>query len=381
MIASISLSDLPKGFDLIADGHLHWNGIEKLQGCKFLLTGSTIITQMKKLESENKKSISIFDSKTKEIEFLPLPVQRKMFYEKIKFENATQQQIIGAIEAKLSEFVFEKTSLKPLVRLKLCGSLAKGIANSDINLAETEKKFSEKAILSISREFESESFKTKIAQLREMQKTKKSISELGFELLEKNLEETGFGKEINARQLLELLEQGENEKAIALLEKQAPREPVFDEVASAVKEAVIKEKAREAAAKKAEKVLTMAKVGKSLRSLAANSGLKLEETGPFSRSRNFVPKIGISEEIVTKAFLLAEGAPLADKVYSAGDDAFVFRLKERKEIDAEAFEKEKELLRAKLLEKRREEVFQKWIEDTKGKASLEYNEDLINLRG
>jgi len=168
---------------------------------------------------------------------------------------------------------------------------------------------------------------------------------------------------------------------ITLLEKQAPREPVFDEVASAVKGAVIKEKAREAAAKKAEEVLAMAKGGKSLRSLAANSGLKLEETGPFSRSRNFVPKIGISEEIVAKAFLLTEGAPLADKVYLAGDDAFVFRLKERKEIDAEAFEKEKELLRAKLLEKRREEVFQKWIEDTKGKASLEYNEDLINLRG
>ena len=101
----------------------------------------------------------------------------------------------------------------------------------------------------------------------------------------------------------------------------------------------------------------------------------------MSRSRNFVPKIGISEEIVAGAFLLTAGAPLADKVYSVGGDAFIFRLKERKEIDAGAFEKEKELLRAKLLEKRREEVFQKWLEDAKNKASLEYHEDLLNLRG
>jgi hypothetical protein len=77
----------------------------------------------------------------------------------------------------------------------------------------------------------------------------------------------------------------------------------------------------------------------------------------------------------------AAGAPLADKVYSVGGDAFIFRLKERKEIDAGVFEKEKELLRAKLLEKRREEVFQKWLEDAKNKASLEYHEDLLNLRG
>ncbi|MBE9537260.1 MAG: peptidylprolyl isomerase, partial [Proteobacteria bacterium] len=168
---------------------------------------------------------------------------------------------------------------------------------------------------------------------------------------------------------------------ITLLGKEAPREPVFDEVDSAVKRIVIKEKARDVAAGKAEGVLAMAKGGKSLKTLATSSGLKREKTGPFSRSRNFVPKIGISEEIVAKAFLLTAGGPLADKVYSVGYDAFVFKLKERKEIDAGAFEKEKELLRAKLIEERRDEVFQKWLEDTKGKASLEYHEDLLNLKG
>ena len=49
-IASLSLADLPNGFDLIIDGHLHWTNEQKLEGKRFLLTGSTIFTQMKNLE-------------------------------------------------------------------------------------------------------------------------------------------------------------------------------------------------------------------------------------------------------------------------------------------------------------------------------------------
>jgi len=219
MIASISLSDLPKGFDLIADGHLHWHGTEKLHDSIFLLTGSTIITQMKRLESEKQKGICLFDSKTKKIDFLPLHRQRKMFYEKIVFKEAAQQEITEAVEKRLSDWLSEKNDLKPLVRLKLTGTLAKGLSNSDISLEEIEKKFGEKAIFSIAREFDSNSFKAKIAELRALQKTKKSVSAIGLELLEKNLAETGFGKS-NVKELLELLEQGENEKALAMIEEE-----------------------------------------------------------------------------------------------------------------------------------------------------------------
>jgi DNA repair exonuclease SbcCD nuclease subunit len=217
MIASISLSDLPSGFDLIADGHLHWNGVEEIKGGKFLLTGSTIITQMKKLESENQKAISIFNTKSRTLDFVKLPGQRKLFYEKIVFKEANQEQILKTVENKLEGFLSGSFEKKPLVRLKLVGSLTKGITSADINLSEIEKRFSEKAILSVSKEFDSESFKAKISQLREMQKEKKSVSAMGLEVLEKNLEEAGFGKKINAKQLLDLLEQGEGEKAMEIL--------------------------------------------------------------------------------------------------------------------------------------------------------------------
>lgn len=216
MIASIALADLPKGFDLIANGHLHWASEEKLEQGKFLLTGSTLTTQMKKLESEKEKSICIFDTETGTVKMLHIPGQRKLFYEKIKFDNVNQGAIVQKLGEILEKIAAQNLEKKPLVRLKLTGTLVKGVSNANIDLSEISKKFSEKAILSISKEFDSESFKTKISQLREMQKSKKSISALGLELLEKNLGETGFGSG-SAEQLLQLLQSGENEKAMQLI--------------------------------------------------------------------------------------------------------------------------------------------------------------------
>ena len=71
MIATLSLSDLPKGFDIIINGHLHWPSEQNTEGKRFLLTGSTIFTQMKKLEGENKKGVFIYDTKTSNLNFIP----------------------------------------------------------------------------------------------------------------------------------------------------------------------------------------------------------------------------------------------------------------------------------------------------------------------
>ena len=45
-----------------------------------------------------------------------------------------------------------------------------------------------------------------------------------------------------------------------------------------------------------------------------------------------------------------------------------------KEAEAEAFEKEKDLFKSKLLEQRREEVYRRWLQDTKKRADMEYIE-------
>lgn len=177
------------------------------------------------------------------------------------------------------------------------------------------------------------------------------------------------------------VEAGDKFFVLMLLGKEPPREPEFNEVKDEVAGAVKREKARKAAAELGKKILARAKKGEPLAELAAEYGLKVEETGRFTAARNFVPNIGISREIVTKAFELSKDNPLSDDIYKIGDDVILFALKERREIEPEDFEKEKEAFRARLLERKREEVFRKWLEEARRKTEIVYHEDLEGLRG
>ena len=177
------------------------------------------------------------------------------------------------------------------------------------------------------------------------------------------------------------IEAGSKLYILTLLGKQEPREPTLDEVKKEVKEAVAMEKAKKEALNLAEKILAQVQKGTKLTKLAKQNRLKTDETGDFSQTSNFVPKIGVSQDIVEKAFTLTTDKPLADTVFKVGDDVVILRLKERQEIDMETFEKEKDLFKEKILSQRREEVFKKWLEEARGKAELSYHEDLEELRG
>lgn len=219
MVATLSLEDLPKGFDLVVDGHLHWSSMQKLGGSTFLLAGSTIATSIKRLEAEHPKGVHFFDTQDKKLVFVPLPNQRKMFYHQIVFREADAETVVLECKKVLESDLTEKLNLKPLIRLNLKGSLKKGLAPSDVNLAELMNGFSSRAILSLSKNFSAIDFKKKIADLREMQRSKLSIASLGFELLEKNLKETDFGGSIPAKELFDLLAEDDIDNAMKLATK------------------------------------------------------------------------------------------------------------------------------------------------------------------
>jgi DNA repair exonuclease SbcCD nuclease subunit len=213
-IASLSLGDLPNGFDLIIDGHLHWPDEQNAGGKRFLLTGSTIFTQMKRLEGEKRKGVFLFDTKSKKLDFVEFKDPRKLFYEKLEFKNAQPEEVIRAVQEKLAAFCSGSFAMKPLVRIKIAGSLAKGFSQSDVSIDLAPYK--DKATLSVSKEFSVEAFHKKIEGLKEMQAEKRSVLEMGLDLLEKNVEEAKLEK-FDARRMFGLLSVGENEKAEAAL--------------------------------------------------------------------------------------------------------------------------------------------------------------------
>lgn len=209
---SISVSDLPKGFDLIVDGHIHQSAIEKINNTTLLFPGSTVITQFEKSESESKKGIFFIElEKGIKIEFSPIEKSRKFFYEEIHLsENSAKEQI----ERKIEEVLRESFTKPPIIKIKLYG---KGLEILDKELSNLEKIYAGKAILIFDKEFETPEIEKKAEFLRALREKKLSVEDIGMEILRKNLEELGFSLSFDYEQVFRLLSEGEVEKTLNIL--------------------------------------------------------------------------------------------------------------------------------------------------------------------
>ncbi|MBM3282291.1 MAG: hypothetical protein FJY86_03045 [Candidatus Diapherotrites archaeon] len=221
MVATIGLENLPNGFDLMLNGHLHWTSLTEWEGKRLLIPGSTIFTQMKNLEGKKPKGWYVYDTQTRELTMHHLPVQRKLFYHKLKFKDATPQKILKVcrevIEKDLVHAQHAHTML-PLYRLKVTGTLAKGFTQADVDLSPLLKEFESKAHFSPSKKFSTGTFAFRLDELRALHKSNVSISRMGIDLLEKNLQQTLMHSRMDVKRLFELLEDKENiEKVVQLL--------------------------------------------------------------------------------------------------------------------------------------------------------------------
>jgi peptidyl-prolyl cis-trans isomerase D len=142
------------------------------------------------------------------------------------------------------------------------------------------------------------------------------------------------------------------------------------------------EKAEQLAREKAGAVLAKAKETKDLAAAATAEGLTVDETGPFSRQGNYVPKLGSLPELKKAAFRLTPEAPLAPEVYTWGGNAFVVALKERIPPKPEEWAKQKDTLREELLRRKQAEALQALVRDLKARATITYNQEaLLRVEG
>ncbi len=226
MVATIGLSDLPNGFDLLVNGHLHWTSITEWEEKKLLIPGSTVFTQMKRLEGEKPKGWYIYDTQTRALEMHHIPKQRKLYYHCIKFKLATPQNVVKKCRELLAKDLVNPHEMLPLYRLKLKGTLAQGFTQADIDFAKILDGFEEKALFSTMKKFQTGELSVRLDELRALHKSKTSIAQMGIHLLEKNLASTPLGTRLDVKRLFELLEDKENvEKVIQLLQSGELVEP------------------------------------------------------------------------------------------------------------------------------------------------------------
>jgi DNA repair exonuclease SbcCD nuclease subunit len=223
---SLNLSNLPRGFDMIIDGHIHIANQIKLDGTTLLFPGSTIVTQMKKEEALNPKGFYIAEIKDKKLvtNFVKLENMRRFFYEEITLDDT--KPIRDQLEAKINSILAAEYEKKPLVRLKILGKESSII---DKEIKSIEKKYSEKTILRIIKELETPEITEKMEFLRNLREKKLSVEEMGLRVLTNNLKELGFEEIFEPDYVLKLLMEGEIERTMnILLGEQLTLRPVLE---------------------------------------------------------------------------------------------------------------------------------------------------------
>ncbi len=213
---SLSLSDLPAGFDLIVLGHIHWSGSAKTKaGSNILLAGSTICTQMRKAELEPKK-IFFYETKTEKIGSEGLETPRKLVYEAIEFKNAKPSEILEKLKAKVLQIgAAGKETRKPLVKIKLSGNLSGEYSPSDVDISQAYELSRGKMLLSVDKELTSERAEVKAELVRQLRERKMSVEEMGLHILRSNLKAKGF---MGPDELFTLLSEGGEESKNKILE-------------------------------------------------------------------------------------------------------------------------------------------------------------------
>lgn len=217
--SAMTMADLPDGFDLYVNGHIHWRQEFHEAGKHLIIPGSTVVTQMKANEA-NPKGYYLYDTDGRKAEFVATKT-RPFFYRELKFDSALPQQVLAEAREALETVLRTAPHSMPQVKLKLAGTLAGGVPQGALEASSLEREFGQKMLLSVDSQMNSMSLRDKIEFLRRMREQSKSAAEVGMDILKERLRQKGvLPSELPANcegELFELLSQGEVDKAMALV--------------------------------------------------------------------------------------------------------------------------------------------------------------------
>jgi peptidyl-prolyl cis-trans isomerase D len=160
-------------------------------------------------------------------------------------------------------------------------------------------------------------------------------------------------------------------------EKKDALVPPLEAVRPQIERELTNSKAYELARQKASAVLDQLKKEKDIGKVAAADGLSVEETGWFLRNAPQLPKLGEFPDLKANGVPLSSQKPIAEKVYTQKDAAYVFAFKESEGADMARFEKEKDQLAKQAVGEAKQRIAQKFIETLKANAKIQVNSDIL----
>ena len=200
----LKLEDFPEGFDLIVNGHIHWYNIERFPGEKpFVLPGSTVTTQMRKIEAEKGKGFLRLDTEKEELDFVELEKPRDVHYIEIKVDGEDWSWIKNKAAEKLKEVASKD---KPLVNLKITGE-----TSGRVNPRELKSMFRDKMYLNVNSSVDGSEMGSST-----IEDTAEDPWKKGKEILQDKVESD---IEFDGDEFLQLLENQKTDEAINILKE------------------------------------------------------------------------------------------------------------------------------------------------------------------
>ncbi|MGI5862741.1 MAG: peptidylprolyl isomerase [Myxococcales bacterium] len=159
-------------------------------------------------------------------------------------------------------------------------------------------------------------------------------------------------------------------------------------------ELLVQEAAKALAKKKAEKTLAQVKEGKKLEELwpaeekkdepqqamrfeIGGSKPKVETTGLFSPTGDYIPRVGVDAALSADALALDEKKPAADKVYEINGNFVAVVLKERQRADLSELTAKMDEYRGKARDRKLGEVIDGYLKSLKERADIEKNQAVL----
>ncbi|HKZ49866.1 MAG TPA: hypothetical protein VJ110_02585, partial [Candidatus Nanoarchaeia archaeon] len=189
----IKFSDLSEKFDIFLFGHFHWRYEDEHPKSKapIIIPGSLVVTQLNQKEASREKGFFMIDlpheKKLKKIDFKPIQT-RPAHYILLDVKDRRPAEIQLNISEALKKALQIKSDSKPMIKVKLKGTLAAGFKPSDVNLSGIYGDCKDSAILDIDKsDLNSADSAEKTSLLKDLKEKKISIDHLGLELIKKNL--------------------------------------------------------------------------------------------------------------------------------------------------------------------------------------------------
>lgn len=213
-------TDLPPGFDWYICGHIHYHEETTAHGKPLLFPGSTVRTQLLPIEAQKAKGFYVLELGEKpNQEFIELQGVRDFYYEEMTFDGVGISQLNEAVKTKLRELLTRprrNPNKKPIIRIRLRGTLAKDASRGDFNPDIIAGEFQDTALVEISKhDLAAPGLEERVRLVRDLRAERLSIEETALRLLDKNLQEAGYSQVFDVHALYNFLVEDRLDEALS----------------------------------------------------------------------------------------------------------------------------------------------------------------------